>query len=126
MSMTGPMTLGETLATVSDGAVVNVTVWTVRAELDNVGDFGAKLVPAQGVLPKAMMFHAVEPNGPAHVAGLEDGDVLVAVGGTRADGHFAQIATYYAQTRPPGTQVVLRVRRVGVDADLEFELKVRR
>ncbi|WTB81047.1 PDZ domain-containing protein [Streptomyces cellulosae] len=96
------------LALLLTGAVLGVlaTTWAGRAS-------GPALTARLGVevtddgRPGALVVGVQDP-GPAHTAGLREGDLLLAVGTTRVD-TAADLAHALART-PPGTTIRLTVR----------------
>lgn len=96
------------LALLLTGALLGVlaTTWAGRAS-------GPALTARLGVevtddgRPGALVVGVQDP-GPAHTAGLREGDLLLAVGATRVD-TAADLAHALART-PPGTAIRLTVR----------------
>ncbi len=71
--------------------------------------------------PKRLVIKALFPNGPAHRAGLELGDVVVGVGQTRFDTGYREplaLALVDAESRPRDNKLVLIVERKGEKLDL--------
>lgn len=98
----------------------------VAASTTSADAGGADARPALGLMPDygaagpGVVVSAVRPGGPAERAGLQDGDVVVAVGGkTVADvGEYTAVLDALAI----GAEVVVRVRRG--DAEREFTVRV--
>jgi S1-C subfamily serine protease len=58
-------------------------------------------------------FHRVRPGGPAATAGLQDGDVVIAVDGAAVTELSPRGVWFLVANREPGTTVKLTVRRAG-------------
>jgi S1-C subfamily serine protease len=71
-------------------------------------------------LPMVVQIIAVEPSGPAHNAGLREGDIVLSI-----DGHGISTIDQIHQLlskKPPGTPVRARILRRGVEAEHDIVL----
>ncbi|NNF04739.1 MAG: PDZ domain-containing protein, partial [Rhodothermales bacterium] len=86
----------------------------------NFGNVSPSLAEALGVPRGSAQITAVTENSPADEAGLEEGDVIVAINGRQLR-DFNELRTMIANIRP-GEHVSLRINRNGEESVVDVEL----
>ena len=114
-------------ATAAETPAAVVPIALARGVADEIIDEGAASHPVIGVTARDVtggagaLVAALDADGPAAAGGIEPGDIIVAVGGTRVASAAEMVATL--REHEPGDRIAIEVARAGGQVDCEVELE---